>query len=465
MNEQELRRQLRDIVEGAARPVAPAEAMTRATRPSTASRKGSHVTIIIRRLSVAAVVAIGLVIFFAPLPHVSLFSRLILPGAGTTTTVPGRHPTSSITPTTTPRTGSPCKDQRALPLHPGSVVPVTELRGVDFLTRTRAVGVTFPLLACSTSGVASYPAWLVVSNDGGQSWRIIGSQIPSWLGPKASSPVFASLQRGWLDAGGQLAFTDDGGKTWQKVKLGSVPPGFSGVQLVASGRYVAALVANPSSGVLQVWRLSPTSTQRSLEPALVEPVRVQDQSLGVVPGTGQLVVYQVYFPGRSATLTAKIYAIGANQASWQVIPAPKCRLGALDVVVPVGGQTLAAVCGQGLGMMHESKAFYVSINDGLTWQERAQLNAWKASSSSMPFSDLVGLAASSVSTYYMATANELGVTHDGGRTWSQVNFGAAGLAEMTTSFVDPQHGWILLPRAALLRTTDGLHWTVLAGGT
>jgi photosystem II stability/assembly factor-like uncharacterized protein len=80
----------------------------------------------------------------------------------------------------------------------------------------------------------------------------------------------------------------------------------------------------------------------------------------------------------------------------------------------------------------------------------------------MPFEDLVGLAASSASTYYMATVNELGVTHDSGRRWSQVYWGASGLAEMTTWFVDPQHGWILLPRAALLRTTDGLHWTVLA---
>jgi len=321
---------------------------------------------------------------------------------------------------------------------------------------------TFPLLACSASGVASYSAWLVVSDDGGQSWRVTGSQLPPWLGPSASTPVFGSLQRGWLDTGGQLAFTDDGGKTWQKLKLGRLPQGFSGVQLAASGRYVAALVANPFSGVLQVWRLSPTSTLRSSEPALHEPVRVQDQSLEVVPGTGQLVVYQVYFPGRSETLTAKIYAIGANQARWQAIPAPRCRLGSLDVVVPVGGRTLAAVCGQGLGGMHESKAFYVSTNDGRTWQERAQLNAWKGSRSSMPFEDLVGLAASSASTYYMATVNELGVTHDSGRRWSQVYWGASGLAEMTTWFVDPQHGWILLPRAALLRTTDGLHWTVLA---
>lgn len=55
MNEQELRRQLRAVVESAATPVSPEEAMSRATRPSTTSRKGSHTTIVIRRLSVATV--------------------------------------------------------------------------------------------------------------------------------------------------------------------------------------------------------------------------------------------------------------------------------------------------------------------------------------------------------------------------------------------------------------------------
>ena len=377
-----------------------------------------------------------------------------LPGRTTTTTIPGRSST-----TTQRGTTSPCKGRRPTALQPGSVVPVTELRGVDLLTSTTGVGVTFPLFACSTHGIASYPSWLVASDNSGQTWRVAGSQLPTWLGPNASTPVFASPQKGWLNAGGQLAFTDNGGRTWEKVKLGRPSHGFSGIQLAASGHYVAAMVPNPFSGVLQVWRLSPTGTQRSPEPALREPARMQEQSLEVVPGIGQLLVYQVYFPGRSETLTAKIFLIGAHQGSWQAIPPPRCRLGELEVVVPAGGQTLAAVCGQGLGMMHESKAFYLSANEGRTWQERSQLNAWRANQSSMPFQDLLGLAASSANTYYMATVNELGVTHDGGRTWSQIYWGAEGLGGMTTSFVDPQHGWILLPQAALLRTTDGKHWT------
>lgn len=317
---------------------------------------------------------------------------------------------------------------------------------MDFLTRTTGVGVTFPLLACSPSGIASYPAWLVGSDNAGQTWRVVGSQLPTWLGPNASSPVFTSRRQGWLDAGGQLAFTSDGGTTWQKVKLGVT----GSVQLVGSGNYVAAQVVNPASGVVQVWRLSPTSTARSPEPTLREPLPIAGQSLQIVPETGELVVY--------FESSANIFAIGVNQVRWRTISPPRCQLGALNAVVAAGGETLAAVCGQGEGMMHESKAFYVSGDEGRTWQERGQVIAGKADPSNMPFEDLVAIAASSPNTYYMADSNGLSVTHDGGRTWSQFYSGVAGLDEMAVSFIDPQHGWILLPQAALLRTTDGVHW-------
>jgi photosystem II stability/assembly factor-like uncharacterized protein len=89
------------------------------------------------------------------------------------------------------------------------------------------------------------------------------------------------------------------------------------------------------------------------------------------------------------------------------------------------------------------------------------MNAWKSGPSAMPFSDLIGLATSSPSTYYMATSSALGVSYNGGRTWTQIYWGGGGLSEMTTSFVDGRHGWILLPHTALLRTSDGKHWAVL----
>jgi len=38
---------------------------------------------------------------------------------------------------------------------------------------------------------------------------------------------------------------------------------------------------------------------------------------------------------------------------------------------------------------------------------------------------------------------------------------AGGAPGATFSFVDPEHGWLLIPGAALLRTTDGKLWTVL----
>lgn len=378
-----------------------------------------------------------------------------------TLTMAKSAPGNGPAPATRFRTQSACKNQNPVTIQGGALIATSDLRGVDFFTRTEGVGVTFPLLACSSSGVASYPAWLVVSKDAGQTWRVVGGELPRWLGPGASTPVFTSLQRGWLDAGGQLAFTVNGARTWEKVKLNRDASGSNAIQLVASGHDVAAMVGDGLSGVLQVWRLSPTGTQAVAEPALGTPVRLQAQSLEIVPGTGQLVVVQAYAPVGSATVTARIFLIAPDEARWQAIPPPRCGLGGLAVVVPAGGQTLAAVCGEPLGMMHESKAFYLSGNDGRTWHEQSQMNAWKSGPSAMPFSDLIGLATSSPSTYYMATSSALGVSYNGGRTWTQIYWGGGGLSEMTTSFVDGRHGWILLPHAALLRTSDGKHWAVL----
>ena len=76
----------------------------------------------------------------------------------------------------------------------------------------------------------------------------------------------------------------------------------------------------------------------------------------------------------------------------------------------------------------------------------------------------MALAASSPTTYYMATFNEVSVSRNAGRTWTQLAIGNAasgGANGATFSFVDPDHGWLLLPGEALLRTTEGKRWTTL----
>jgi photosystem II stability/assembly factor-like uncharacterized protein len=41
------------------------------------------------------------------------------------------------------------------------------------------------------------------------------------------------------------------------------------------------------------------------------------------------------------------------------------------------------------------------------------------------------------------------------------NAAAGGAGGATFSFVDPEHGWLLIPRESLLTTTDGKTWTAL----
>jgi hypothetical protein len=84
MNDEELKRQLRAMVENAAAPVSSAKAMLRASSPSRKSRRDWHLTE--HRLIVVAVAAAIVVVFFVPLPHASLFHSLVTPAKVTAPT-------------------------------------------------------------------------------------------------------------------------------------------------------------------------------------------------------------------------------------------------------------------------------------------------------------------------------------------------------------------------------------------
>jgi len=104
MNDEELKRQLRAMVENAAEPVSSDKAMLRASSPARKFRRDWHPTE--RRLIVVAVAAVIVVVFFVPLPHLSLFNRLVTPtkvrpGSGVTSTTGTSTTTTSTMPSTT----------------------------------------------------------------------------------------------------------------------------------------------------------------------------------------------------------------------------------------------------------------------------------------------------------------------------------------------------------------------------
>jgi len=87
MNDEQLNRELRAMVDGAAAPLSQTEVVLRASSPARKSRPDWHPTE--HRLIVVAVAAAIIVVFFVPLPSLSLFNRLTANPATTSTT--GNH--------------------------------------------------------------------------------------------------------------------------------------------------------------------------------------------------------------------------------------------------------------------------------------------------------------------------------------------------------------------------------------
>lgn len=186
--------------------------------------------------------------------------------------------------------------------------------------------------------------------------------------------------------------------------------------------------------------------------------------MAVVPSTGEVVVIVPQSPRGDYLVAAK----GVGSA-WERLGAP-CGTWGIDAVAASAGGVLAASCGMGLGMNKEAKTFSVSSDGGMSWQIRsAWRGAGKPDKSGLPISDFAGLAFGPGGAIYMSTTMGAVVSSDGGRDWAPtVTVGRASLLPGNGSpggqfsFADVTHGWLLWQTVALVRTTDGIHWSVIS---
>ena len=356
-------------------------------------------------------------------PTPSVLTTIAPPGGSkTTTTTTARAMPSTIPPSTTvairttpPRPGARCSNSRVV-LRPGIAVPGVYLASLQALSRTTTIGVTASEIYCSGgSGVGDvepFPAWLVVSSDGGRTWRTMGSQLPRALS-NGTTLAFSSRARGWLDASGTLGFTADQGRSWEIVELGGTVE-----SLASEAGNVVALAVRSSGSTARVWRLSATGTQREPEPVLRPPPRSQGSLLAVLR-SGEVFVYLQPF---QPSATTPLHEISTRQPQWRTMKMPPCVHGLFTSLVATAGDTLATTCGlEDVGMMHEPKAFFLSVSGGRTWQRRsAALIPGSPDASGIPTLVMMAPAASSPTTYYMATSNEVSVSRNAGRTWTQL---------------------------------------------
>lgn len=363
-----------------------------------------------------------------------------------------------------PPVGSPCS-KMPVRLEAGALVPAPYLAAVQFLSDGTGVGFTASDISCSNGpgggSFEPFPVWEVVTHDGGQTWRAAGAELPRSLVPRFSDAAidFGSVERGWAEAGGVVAYTSDGGDRWEVKNLdGTVDA------LVADGASAAALVVQPRTRSTRVWRLSPAGDLTSrTAPATAPPdMAYAGGDLAVEPQSQQVFV-------APEAWDAGILTIGWTAGSWSRLNTA-CHGSVQSLLVPPeGGLTL--VCGYGASMNKNPKAVMVSSDGGRSWRV---LSSWgptgpdSSDRSGLPTTDFLDAAFAPSGTYYMATTLGLASSTDGGRNWVPLDVAGKGLdlpansaSGAQFSFAGPAHGWLLLEGEALLRTVDGHRWTAV----
>jgi hypothetical protein len=232
----------------------------------------------------------------------------------------------------------------------------------------------------------------VVTHDGGQTWRAAGAELPRSLVPRFSDAAidFGSVERGWAEAGGVVAYTSDGGDRWEVKNLdGTVDA------LVADGASAAALVVQPRTRSTRVWRLSPAGDLTSrTAPATAPPdMAYAGGDLAVEPQSQQVFV-------APEAWDAGILTIGWTAGSWSRLNTP-CHGSVQSLLVPPeGGLTL--VCGYGASMNKNPKAVMVSSDGGRSWRV---LSSWgptgpdSSDRSGLPTTDFLDAAFAPSGTY------------------------------------------------------------------
>ena len=329
------------------------------------------------------------------------------------------------------------------------IVAGAALSTITFLSASAGFGVWARSARCGAS--------LVVTVNGGATWRVAGSPIPASrnaFGPfQQPEIVFTTQGVGWINGSGLLLATRDEGTHWSVLHLG---PSVLGIDRFGSSLW--AYVSSCNAGSRCRVRLEATTAQTmswhtvGLLPTAIESrgvvaARLTDEDALVAQG--QVGVTQAYLTNNGGHTWSSVDPCGQSRMS-------------PEALTPTPSGDVFVVCSGGAAMGNEPKSLYRSTDGGRAWDLVAtdpHLGPPYVPTP-LPLGDFGDLAAPTTTELWMTTVNGVSETRDGGAHWSSAKqVVTEGNGEFVTfSFVGPTRGWLLVPGVGLWTTTNGRSW-------
>jgi photosystem II stability/assembly factor-like uncharacterized protein len=316
---------------------------------------------------------------------------------------------------------------------------------------------------------------LVRTDDAGQSWRVVGSEIPpDELGYLPEHALFTSLSDGYLYGRG-LRVTHDGGVTWSDPHLNRYVDGRFGPTdaqvsaLVARAQTLWALVACPPKATCDMdfyvsddggstWRVRSTPLLHDETGAGASLVPVSPTMAYALGSVGLAIDDPNIAPYHHVGVTRD------SGTTWAYVPDP-CRVTDIELLAATSQRDLWLVCGGQPATAMEAKEVYRSSDGGAHWTLRASTIVGGDDVGRILASGHVDrlVAVSATRAYLGLNRSTQFQTLDGGRTWTNSFPFGGDDGGVPINFVDPTHGWGT-SELHLYRTVDGVHWADLGGG-
>lgn len=388
-------------------------------------------------------------------------------GCGAAARAPAPRPAAHV------RTARACA--RPAHLSVGMVIDGWRMGAVSFSSPEDGVGVTAAEVWCDVSlGKSGVEPTLVpqtvlvaVTHDGGARWTTVGSPPPGATlrratGGAGEQLVAASPDRLWLQtAAGRVLATANGGASWARLPA---PAGAVGITLHRGQLWVPACrwLRGRVTGCRPALARLDVATGRWTRVALPERRAAGEPSLAAVGGS------VVLYTAQDTAPPAPLLVRGAGGGHWRSAALP--RWNGHPCPVPAGfaaadARTWWFLCIGIAAAGSSTKALFETTDGGRRWHVVSQADRLGAPErpGQIPVSEPGELAPASRRRLWLALANGLAVSADGGAAWQTVPIREVNPEGHPTllDVLNRRVAWLLAPGAGLWRTTDGVHWRAL----